>query len=172
MDKITLSNKIQLALNRELIRRLMIQYFSTKGFSESFDKRIHPASLVDLPSRIPRLSEKLEVTAFVKDIDPQTGTVKLGWNLFVLGTRRMYLGESTHTNLAEITSQMATSTESRGAQPSYATPKRIVEFVTKILGDSESGDITATRTRATARSVFPVSTGDTSGYFRKPTPVF
>ena len=167
MDKIMLGNKIHIALNQELIRRLLIQYFATKGFNENFDKRIYPPQLVDLVSRIPRLNGKVEVTAFVQDIDPLSGAVKLGWNLFVLGTKRMYLGESTHTSLAEITGQI-TTVESSNTTPSYATPKRIVEFITKVLGNSKSGDISASHGRGvTSRSVFPVGTGENSGYFRR-----
>ncbi len=167
MDKITLGNKIHVALNQELIRRLLIQYFSTKGFNENFDRRIYPPLLVDLVTRIPRLNGKVEITAFVQDIDPLSGAVKLGWNLFVLGTRRMYLGESTHTSLAEITGQVTTAVESCNGSTSYATPKRIVEFITKVLGKSKSGDISASHGRVTSRSVFPVGTGENSGYFRR-----
>jgi len=167
MDKITLGNKIHVALNQELIRRLLIQYFSTKGFNESFDKLVYPPLMVDLVSRIPRLNGKVEVTAFVQDIDPLSGAVKLGWNLFVLGTRRMYLGESTHTSLAEITGQI-TTVENSNITPSYATPKRIVEFITKVLGRSKNGDISSSRGRVTSRSVYPAGTGEnSSGYFRR-----
>jgi hypothetical protein len=163
-----LQERLRTALNQELIRRLMIRYFVQKGFTEagSFNKKIYPPTLQDLGMQIPQLIGKVEVDTAVEDIDPRTGITKLCWNLFVLGNQRMFLGFSTHTNLSEVRTaiQGPLSAIHRG---SFATPKRIVNFITQILGKSENGDIASMPKNITIRpGMLPLGTGEVSGYFR------
>lgn len=163
-----LTERLRAALNEELIRRLMIRYFNMKGYTEpgSFDKKIYPPTLQDLAVQIPQLIGKVEVDTAVEDIDPRTGITKLCWQLFVLGNQRMFLGFSTHTNLSEVRTaiQGPLSAVHRGT---FATPKRIVNFVVKVLGASENGDIASMPKNISIRpGMMPLGTGEMSGYFR------
>lgn len=163
-----LTERLRAALNKELIRRLMIRYFDGKGYTEpgSFDKKIYPPTLQDLSMQIPQLMGKIEVEAAVEDIDPRTGVTKLRWQLFVLGNQRMFLGFSTHTNLSEVRTaiQGPLSAIHRGT---FATPKRIVTFVANVLGKDEYGDIASMPKNITVRAgMLPLGTGEMSGYFR------
>jgi hypothetical protein len=133
--------KLKRILNEELIKRLLIQYFINKGIQrESFDKNIYPPIMQDIVMQMPHFMGKLEVQPFVEDIDPNSGNVKLGWNLFVLGTRRMYLGRSTHKNLAELKDSV-NGPINKFEHEDVATPGQIVEFITHGLSDSEQGII-------------------------------
>lgn len=161
-----LQERLRSALNQELIRRLLIRYFCSKGFTENFNKRIYPPQMQDMAIQVPQLMGKIEVQPYVEDIDPNTGVVKLGWNLFVLGNRRMMLGYSTHTNLSEIRTAIMgpLAAMNRGT---HATPKRIVNFVTKVMGSSNAGDIASMPKNLTTRAgMLPLGTGEMSGYFR------
>jgi hypothetical protein len=164
---LSLQDRVRTALNQELIRRLLNKYFVNKGFSESLDKRIYPPILQDIVAQIPQLYGKVEIVPSVEDIDPNTGVVKLNWNLFILGNSRMFLGSSSHTNLAEVRTAMI-SPLSSGSRQTYATPRRIIEFVSKVLGKSKSGDISVMPRSVMTRDITasPFSTGDQSGYFR------
>ena len=162
-----LQERIHAALSEELVRRLLIKYFKTKGFEESFDKKIYPPALQDFVAQVPQLFGKLEVVPSVEDIDPNTGVVRLNWNLFVLGNHRMWLGQSAHTSLAEVRTAVGGPLAST-TRMTHATPKRIVEFIVKVLGKSKSGDISTTPRTIMSRdiSATPFATGDSSGYFR------
>jgi hypothetical protein len=145
MDSYDIDRMRQLA-NVEVIRRLLIKYFTDKGFTESFDRQLHPSLIQDLPFVIPPLATKVEVVPHVEELDMSQGKAVLGWNLFVLGTHRMYLGETYHNNLNDLARQIkagailipegTTATATR-----QTTPRRIVHFVTRVLEHKKSGHI-------------------------------
>lgn len=139
----TTLDKISAALNKEIIKRMLIKYFIHKGFDD-FNSRIYPPSLQDLTEAIPELDGKIEIEPFSENIDPTTGHIKLGWNLFVLGHAKMSLGFSEHNDIKDLNmfksgpgpiNQLA-------VQSAYeVTPKRIISFICSILGDSRAGFI-------------------------------
>ena len=162
-----LTDKIHAVLATELVRRLLVRYFHAKGFSESLDKAIYPPQLQDLIIQIPQLLNKVEVVPHVEDIDPQTGVAKLGWNLFVLGNRRMFLGESVHTSLAEV--RMGIDCPASDMRRSlHVTPRKVIHFISTILGNNLDGDISQTPTNIVVRqnAFLPLGMGDQSGFFR------
>jgi hypothetical protein len=133
-------------LNTEAVRRLLIKYFVDKGFNESFDRQMYPAVMQDLPMVIPVLSNKLEIVPHAQDIDTGMGRAVLGWNLFVLGNQRMYLGETHHNSLHDLARQIRTGVV-RVPESGYSTarrqttPRRVVTFITRVLGEHEGGYI-------------------------------
>ena len=133
--------KIQKILNEELIRRLLRKYFSTKGLSEDMEKPIYPPIIQDLMTLVPQFSGKIEVVPSIENIEPDGGELTVEWNMFVLGTNRMYLGESTHKSLTEVGEAAIATSERKEASVRKATPNRIIEFVTRMLSKSKSGMI-------------------------------
>lgn len=132
--------------NTDVIRRLLIKYFMDKGFVESFDRQMYPSLIQDLPMVIPSLSNKLEIVPHAEDIDASVGKAVLGWNLFILGSKRMYLGETYHSNLQDLSRQIKSGiilVPEGGAATArrQTTPRRIITFITRILGDCKSGYI-------------------------------
>lgn len=134
--------------NTEVIRRLLIKYFMDKGFAESFDRQLFPSHIQDLPFVIPVLANKLEVVPHAADVDPSMGKAKLGWNLFVLGNHRMFLGETYHNNLSDLARQIRSGfvrmdnnqiTCSGSSGRRQTTPRRVVAFITRVLGDHDAG---------------------------------
>ncbi len=133
--------------NTEVIRRLLIKYFIDHGFGESFDRSCFPSLVQDLPFVIPVLSNKIEIVPHAAEVDPSQGKAKLGWNMFVLGNHRMYLGETYHNNLGDLARQIR-SGYIRGLDNQFyagssarrqTTPRRIVTFITRVLGDHQGG---------------------------------
>jgi hypothetical protein len=57
-----------------------------------------------------------------------------------------------------------------GDKTTFATPKRIIEFITKILGKSKAGNVGpkagAPNNLSAAMNPLPVGLGDNSGFFR------
>ena len=142
MNLDVLATKVHCALNKELTRRMLIKYFYDKGFKEDMSGRIYPPALQDLPSAIPQLVGKIEVQPHVEDVNPLTGIVTLGWNVFVLGNRRMYLGESSHSNLQEVQTTIYGPVRAEGIRSiQYRTPKQIVSFIVDTLASSKAGDL-------------------------------
>lgn len=159
--------RIHAALNRELIQRLLVRYFTQKGFGEDFNQRVYPPMLQDLIAQVPQLMNKVEIVPYPMELDPMTGVVQLGWNMFVLGNNRMFLGESTHANLNEVRTSIAGPMGAGRRTAQDATPKRIVKFITKVLGSSKSGDISNIPKSVSMKAPLAIgATGEHSGYFR------
>jgi len=124
-------NQLKKALQEELVKRTLIKYFKDKSIDES---PIYPPTVFDLPYRVPELLSAVEVVPFVEHMDQMTNVVTIGWNLFVLGTNRMYLGTSTHTNLMEFRRSISGPTQTTN-MPSERkkTAAQITEFIMNIL---------------------------------------
>lgn len=143
MDSSTV-DKLKHVANTEVIRRLLVKYFMDKGFNESFDRQLYPSVIQDLPFVVPVLSNKIEVVPHAEEVDTATGKAKLGWNMFVLGNQRMYLGETYHNNLKDLARQIhgGMILPPRDTAPSarkQTTPRRIVTFITRVMGDHGAG---------------------------------
>lgn len=137
-------DRIKHVANTEVVRRLLIKYFIDRGFSESFDRQMYPALIQDLPQVVPVLSNKLEIVPFASEIDTSMGRAVLGWNLFVLGNQRMYLGETYHNSLNDLARQIKTGiirTPEAGYHTArrQTTPRRVVSFITRVLGAHDAG---------------------------------
>ena len=153
----TLTNEVYFALNKELMRRMIIKYFHDKGLKENMDAKLYPPTLQDLPLRVPHLLGKLEIQPFVEDVDPINGIVTLGWNLFLLGNKRMFLGESTHKHLSEIQVNIAGPMSSEGISTvDYVTPRKVVTFIVEVMGTNKSCDLAKLSHVANRRNVTPV----------------
>lgn len=144
--------------NVEVVRRLLIKYFIDKGaVSEgSFDRQMYPCLIQDLPMVIPTLSNKLEIMPHAKEIDTSLNRAVMGWNLFVLGNQRMYLGETYHNSLHDLARQIR-SGMIRVPEQGFATarrqttPRRVIAFITRVLGDHEQGYVDLSPTTSVIR---------------------
>jgi hypothetical protein len=134
-----LESRLRKILNEELIKRLLIQYFLDKGIQrEDFNKNVYAPMLQDILQNKPQFIGKLEVQPFIEDMDPNNGKVKLGWNMFVLGNNRIYLGKSSHKNLAEL-KDSANGPIKEYSYENYTTPSKIITFISSVLSKSEQG---------------------------------
>lgn len=138
--------RIKHDLNSEVVRRMLIQYFVKKGFSESFDRLLYPATLQDLPLAIPELFNKIEVIPHAQNIDSLTDSAKIGWNLFVLGSQNMYLGETHHQGLANLAQMIQTGqvVAENSEATRQTTPRRVIHFITNVLNSVKGGYIDLT----------------------------
>lgn len=141
-------NKIKHLANTDVVRRLLIKYFIDKGFVESFDRQMYPALIQDLPASIPSLSNKVEIVPNAKEIDTTLGKGILSWNLFALGTHRMYLGETYHNNLNDLCRQIKSGIiripdgiGTFATARKQTTPRKIIHFITRVLSSHEDGYI-------------------------------
>lgn len=140
------TDRIKHVANTEVVRRLLIKYFVDKGFSESFDRQMYPSLVQDLPQIIPVLSNKVEIVPHATEVDTSMGRAVLGWNLFVLGNQRMYLGETYHNSLTDLARQIRTGViriPESGFHTArrQTTPRRVISFMTRVLGTHEGGYI-------------------------------
>lgn len=134
-----LNDNLRRTLNVEVIRRLLIRYFLDKGY-QSLDEYIYPPIIKNLTEEIPALSSHVEVVPYVIKLDPFQDVAEIGWNLFVLGNQRQYLGETHHIDLSQLAFQITqNSLENNGIATRQTTPRRIIHFITKILSTHHGG---------------------------------
>lgn len=140
-------DRIKHAANVEVIRRSLISYFVQKGFTESFEKVVNPISIQDISIINTGLHNKIEIEPHAVEIDPSSSRAILGWNMYVLGNQRMYLGETHHNNLTELARQLKQGMvmpESILMTRRCTTPRRIITFIERTLGDHEAGCVDLT----------------------------
>lgn len=140
-------DRIKHAANTNAVRRMLIQYFVERGFSESFDRAVNPLQIQDMPFTVTGLDTKIEIEPHAVEIDPTTSLATLGWNLFVLGNRRLYLGETTHENLLDLARQIKAGQinfENILSTRRCTTPRRIIVFLERVLSDADGGYVDLT----------------------------
>ena len=130
MDNASKSSLVKI-LQKEFVRRKLIQYFESKGY-DNFKVNPYPPSIVDIMERVDILNGIVEINHSLEDVNIQTNDIKLGWNLFVLGNKRAFLGYTTHQSLIEV--------ETAGGQAApYNGPitvKQLVEWMVEAIGES------------------------------------
>lgn len=138
-------DKLKSRANLEAVKRVLIKYFYDKGFNESFDRQLYPAIIQDISFAIPAFGNKIEVVPHIEELDQSSDKAVLGWNLFVLGNQRMYLGDTHHHSLGRLAEelkagQMLIPENCTGAMRT-TTPRRVVNFITRVLENKKSGFI-------------------------------
>ncbi len=140
-----LVDNLEYTFNGEFARRLLIKFFCSKGFHENFDKRVYPPLMQDILEAAPEFIGKMELIPSAVEIDPGSGFARLGWNLFLLGNQRMYLGETEHTELSELAQSLdsnsfvVTESEIDNVFRQGRSARDITNWVTRVLGRSEGG---------------------------------
>lgn len=138
-------DKLRHTLNADVVQRLLIKYFIGKGY-DNFDRLLYPPLIQDLPYIVQELADKVEVIPHAQSIDPMADAAILGWNLFVLGNNRCYLGETHHQGLRQLSMQITQgnvfSTDQTATH--QTTPKRIIKFVVDVLAKHSSGYVNLT----------------------------
>lgn len=130
MDSTTKSSLLK-TLQKEFIRRSLIQYFESKGY-DNFLNKPYPPSMLDMVQN-PMFDGVVEIQYFLEDINMQNNTIKVGWNMFVLGNNRAFLGYTTHKDVSEIENCIG---ESRANPDGPITIKGLVEWMVESIGKS------------------------------------
>jgi hypothetical protein len=118
-------------LQKEYLRRSLIEYFGNKGYEKTFNICAYPPSLMDL-SEQPFSNKSIEVAFNIEDIDLVDNSVKVAWNVFVLGNKRIFLGYTNHQNFTDIKNSKNTIKDYNGP----ITINKIIEFIIEFLGNS------------------------------------
>lgn len=133
-----LANRIKRKLQRELLKRKLTEFFVHKGY-DNFDSPLYPPSAYDAPIKIPELFNRCEVVPIVEETDTTLGTVKITWNLFVLGTQRMSLGSTTHSSQSDIVQAIVGDPNTQLPSNFTTTPAKVIDFILKVLDNSKAG---------------------------------
>jgi hypothetical protein len=101
-----IKNSLLRTIQKEYIRRILIKYFTDKGYS-NFDISPYPPNIIDINSNVDILNGFIEMKYFLEDINIQNNTVKMGWNMFVGGNCRIFCGYTIHKKLSDIDQESA-----------------------------------------------------------------
>lgn len=123
-------NSILKIMQKEFARRCLIKYFSEKGY-DNFLVNPYPPTILDLEDD--RFADMIEVKYYLEDINMKDNMIKLGWNIFVLGNKRIFLGYTTHQRLNEVENGRNDSNKHHDGPINI---KKIIETIVEILGNS------------------------------------
>ena len=133
-----LASRIKKKLQKELIKRKLVEYFASKGY-DNFGGPLYPPSCFDLPIKVPQLFSRVEIIPSVEETDTTLGTVKLSWSLFVLGTNRIHLGYTTHTGESDVVRAVMGAPDWQLPAEFTTSPKDVIKFILKVLSNSKKG---------------------------------
>lgn len=131
---------IEKALNKEIIRKALYKYFVDKGL-ENIHERVYPPYIRDIVEQVPFISDQIEITPNSKELDPRKGTAIIGWNLFLMGTQRMDLGDTYHRSLTELehnSEPFGSPEEVDEKARNTRTVAEIIRFIVETLGEKEN----------------------------------
>lgn len=135
-------DRIRHALSEDFVRKLLIKFFVEAGYQDSFDRLLYPPVAEGIALKVPQLMTKVEIEPYAIEVDPMTNTATLGWNLYVLGSHRMFLGETKHGDLKRMAQELRQGQQIvSGTAIRQVTPRRVVNFISHVLGRSENGYI-------------------------------
>lgn len=118
-------------LQKEYLRRSLIEYFKNKGYTKTFDICAYPPSLQDLNEQT-FANKTIEVVYNIEDIDLVDNSVKVSWNIFVLGNKRIFLGYTNHQTFSDIKNNKNSTAEFNG--PSSIS--KVIDTIVEFLGNS------------------------------------
>jgi hypothetical protein len=120
-------------LQREYLRRSLVKYFNDKGYDKTFEICAYPPSLQDLNEQ--SFSNKtIEVAYNIEDIDLIDNTIKVAWNMFILGNKRIFLGYTDHKNFTDIQNNRNVIKDFNGP----ISIKKIIDVIVDFIGDSSN----------------------------------
>lgn len=131
-----LLKEIQQAVAKEVAKKALQVYFEGKGFKTP-DSLVIPSQISDISLGVPEFGNRLEVVGYNEQYDPFTGVAKVGWNLYVNGSNRMYLGETVHNSVSDLIGSNIPQ-HADLARPEH-TVGEICSFIMKVFRASEDG---------------------------------
>lgn len=158
-----LLNNIRNILGISSIRKQLSEYLTSKDINPN--TLVYPPLIQDIGS-VPEISDRIELVPFMEELDPMSGFIKVGWNLFVLGTNRKFLGYTVHESLEDL-KRSEPSKQSREHSLCYASGNEVLNFIIKTLQKYNKNHISLgpikTEAPQTYSSKMPVS----NSYYEK-----
>jgi hypothetical protein len=134
-------DKLRRAANCHKVQKWLVHYFIQKVGRENMHRIVDPSNLMDLTIHIPPLHTRIEIVPNARDLRLQDDHISLEWNLFVLGTKRMFLGRTAHQDImATLHCVRNVDQVNRVHGIEYGVnPKQIIAFIIRVLGKHEEG---------------------------------
>ena len=136
-----ISSKIKNVISLIILEKQLKEYIKNNiDIDEVFDDKDHyllfkisPIKLLDLPYKIPALSDIVEIVPFVENINNANGEIDVGWNLFVDGINRMPLGSTKFDNIKDIFDTLKNGMNNVKEYNSNVDGKSLINFIISII---------------------------------------
>jgi len=159
-----LINDIRNVLRIVMVRKQLNEYLEKKEINSG--DLIYPPAIQDLQESIPDISNRVEITPFMEEMDPTTGAIKIGWNLFVLGINRKFLGYTVHESLDEL-KRPSPSKKALENSLCYTTGEDVVGFIVETLQKYDDEHISLGSIKFNAPQVYAAKLPIANGYYEK-----
>lgn len=129
-----LKKRLEHRIGKEIATKTLTEYMNQHGY-DNMNLLVYPPSIHDIAFQ-PDTFKKVELVAFPEETDPTSNAVTVGWNLFVLGTNRLYLGSTTHNSIADL---QGGGLNEGAEQNLEKTAGEVVDFIVRILETNQHG---------------------------------
>ena len=158
-----LLNNIRNILGIVAIKKNISEYLEHKEIKPG--AFVYPPSIQDIQT-IPEISNRVELVPFMEELDPASGFVKVGWNLFVLGTNRKFLGYTVHESLDDLNRPEPTK-KSMEQSLCYATGIEVLNFIIETLQKYNEDHISLGPMKAEAPQVYGSKMPVSNAYYER-----
>lgn len=159
-----LLNNVRMILGLTVIKQQLNEYFENKQIN--MESLLYPPIIQDMNESVPDISNKVELTPFMEELDPTSGYVKVGWNLFVMGTNRKFLGYTVHESLEDL-KQPSDGKKAMETSLRYATPNDIVEFIVETIQEYDPEHISIGPMKFSEPQVYSAKMPVANTYYEK-----
>lgn len=158
-----LLNNIRNILGIVAIKKVLSEYMENKQINPG--TLVYPPMIQDLQC-IPEISNRVELVPFMEELDPASGYIKVGWNLFVLGTNRKFLGYTVHESLEDL-QQPEPSKQSKEHSLCYTTGEEVLDFIVETLQKYNEDHISLGPMKSEAPQVYGAKMPISNAYYER-----
>lgn len=158
-----LINNIRSILDIMSIKKQLTEYLTSKGIDPG--TTVYPPLLQDIQS-IGDVSNRIELIPFMEEIDPASGYIRVGWNLFVLGTNKKFLGYTNHKSLNDL-NQLEPTEQSKQESLCYTVGKDIIDFIIGTLQKYDDDYTSLGPTNSDAPQTYASKMPVSNAYYQK-----
>jgi len=158
-----LLNNIRNILGIVAIKKNLTEYLERKEISP--DSLVYPPLIQDVQT-IPEISNRVELIPYMEELDPTSGFIKVGWNLFVLGTNRKFMGYTVHESLEDLKQPQATK-KSKERSLCYTTGKEVLEFIIDTLQKYNEDHVSLGPMKAQSPQVYGAKMPISNAYYER-----
>ena len=132
-------SNLKKAITNDVLKKDLVDYFIKKVGKDGLSASHSPVLWQDILDCLPHLFGYIELIPHNEYLDVSKDEINVGWNLFVLGIHRMYIGSTKHKGLRQTAHEYkANRISNTNYFDSNVTPRQMIAFICRVVKNSDT----------------------------------